>query len=152
MIAVVGVGRGRGRICRAAERVLMSMVDDILVRDTAIRHGIRNVDPLKRLAVYLLTNVAKPFSGNRLTSIAGDISTPTVLDYVDYMQDAYLIDSTSQYATNIRATVRNPKKVYAIGTGIVSSVSLSQTDDKGPLLENYQFLQLRKWTKGHIYY
>ena len=133
-------------------RVPLAMVDDILVRDIAIRHGIRNVEPLKRLALYLLTNVAKPFSGNRLTSVVGDISASTVLDYVDYMRDSYLIDTASQYATNIRATVRNPKKVYAIDTGIVSSVSLSQTDDIGHLLENYQFIQLRKRAKGHVYY
>ena len=133
-------------------RVPLAMVDDILVRDIAIRHGIRNVEPLKRLALYLLTNVAKPFSGNRLTSVVGDISASTVLDYVDYMRDSYLIDTTSQYATNIRATVRNPKKVYAIDTGIVNSVSLSQTDDIGHLLENYQFIRLRKRAKGHVYY
>ena len=133
-------------------RVPVSMVDDILVRDIAIRHGIRNIEPMKRLAVYLLTNVAKPFSGNRLTSVIGDISTSTVLDYVDYMRDAYLIDTASQYTTNIRASIRNPKKVYAIDTGIVNCVSLSQTDDLGRLLENYQFLQLRKRAKGKVYY
>ena len=133
-------------------RVPVSMVDDILVRDIAIRHGIRNLEPMKRLAVYLLTNVAKPFSGNRLTSVIGDISTSTVLDYVDYMRDAYLIDTASQYTTNIRASIRNPKKVYAIDTGIVSCVRLSQTDDLGRLLENYQFLQLRKRAKGKVYY
>ena len=133
-------------------RVPLSMVDDILVRDIAIRHGVRNIEPMKRLAVYLLTNVAKPFSGNRLTSVIGDVSTSTVLDYVDYMRDAYLIDTASQYTTNIRATVRNPKKVYAIDTGIVCCVSLSQTGDLGRLLENYQFLQLRKRAKGKVYY
>ena len=133
-------------------RVPVSMVDDILVRDIAIRHGIRNLEPMKRLAVYLLTNVAKPFSGNRLTSVIGDISTSTVLDYVDYMRDAYLIDTASQYTTNIRASIRNPKKVYAIDTGIVNCVRLSQTDDLSRLLENYQFLQLRKRAKGKVYY
>ena len=133
-------------------RVPVSMVDDILVRDIAIRHGIRNIEPMKRLAVYLLTNVAKPFSGNRLTSVIGDISTSTVLDYVDYMRDAYLIDTASQYTTNIRASIRNPKKIFAIDTGIVNCVSLSQTDDLGRLLENYQFLQLRKRAKGKVYY
>ena len=134
------------------KRVLLTMLDDILIRDIAIRHGIRNVDPLRKLASYLLTNIAKPYTANRLTSVADDVATSSVLEYISYMRDAYLIDSIGQYATNVRATQRNPKKVYAIDTGISSAVSLSQTDDYGRLLENHVFLNLRKQHKGHIFY
>lgn len=134
------------------KRVLLSLLDDILIRDIAIRRNIRNVEPLKRLALYLLTNVANLFSGNRLTSVIGEISTSTVLDYVDYFRDAYLIDTIGQYSTNFRLTTRNPKKVYAIDTGLAHSLTLSQTDDLGRLLENYQYLQLRKRFPGHIFY
>ena len=135
------------------KRIPSTMIDDILVRDIAIRHNIRNIEPLKQLALYLLTNVANLYSGNRLASVVGNsISTSTVLDYIDYMRDAYLIDTIGQYATNFRATARNPKKAYAIDTGISNAVSLSASDDIGRLLENHQFLQLRKRAKGHIYY
>lgn len=134
------------------KRVLLTMLDDILIRDIAIRHGIRNVDPLRKLASYLLTNIAKPYTANRLTSVADDVATSSVLEYISYMRDAYLIDSIGQYATNVRATQRNPKKVYAIDTGISNAVSLSQTDDYGRLLENHVFLNLRKQHKGHIFY
>ena len=133
-------------------RVLLALLDDILIRDIAIRRNIRNVEPLKRLALYLLTNVANLFSGNRLTSVIGEISTSTVLDYVDYFRDAYLIDTIGQYSTNFRLTARNPKKVYAIDTGLAHSLTLSQTDDLGRLLENYQYLQLRKRAPGHVFY
>lgn len=133
-------------------RVLLSLLDDILIRDIAIRRNVRNVEPLKRLALYLLTNVAKPYSGNRLTSVVGNIATSTVLDYVDYFRDAYLIDTIGQYSTSIRTTIRNPKKVYAIDTGIAHSLTLSPTEEAGRLLENYQYLQLRRKAPGHIYY
>ena len=134
------------------KRVLLTMLDDILIRDVAIRHSIRNVDPLRKLASYLLTNIAKPYTANRLTSVADDVATSSVLEYISYMRDAYLIDSIGQYATNLRATQRNPKKVYAIDTGIARAVTLSQTDDYGRLLENHVFLNLRKQHKGHIFY
>lgn len=133
-------------------RVLLSLVEDILIRDIAIRRGIRNVDPLKRLAVYLLTNAAKPFTGNRLSSLVGDMATSTVLDYVDYLRDSYLVDTIGQYSLSMRTTIRNPKKVYALDTGIVSAVTLSQSEDLGRLLENYMFIVLRKQHKGHLYY
>ena len=134
------------------KRILLSLLDDILIRDIAIRHGIRNVDPLRKLTSYLLTNIAKPYTANRLTSVADDIAVSSVLEYIAYLRDAYLIDSVGQYATNVRTTQRNPKKVYAIDSGISNAVSLSQTDDFGRLLENHVFLNLRKNHKGHIFY
>ncbi len=134
------------------KRILLSLLDDILIRDIAIRHGIRNVDPLRKLTSYLLTNIAKPYTANRLTSVADDIAVSSVLEYIAYLRDAYLIDSVGQYATNVRTTQRNPKKVYAIDSGISNAVSLSQTDDFGRLLENHVFLNLRKKHKGHIFY
>ncbi|MCR5424446.1 MAG: ATP-binding protein [Bacteroidales bacterium] len=134
------------------KRVLHTMLDDILIRDIAIRHNIRNVDSLRKLAAYLLTNIAKPYTANRLTSVADDIATSSVLEYITYMRDAYLLDTIGQYATNIRTTQRNPKKVYAIDTGISNAVSISQSDDLGRLLENHVFLLLRKRHKDHIFY
>ncbi|MBQ8703546.1 MAG: ATP-binding protein [Bacteroidales bacterium] len=134
-------------------RIPATMLDDILVRDIAIRHSLRNMEPLKRLALYLLTNTANLFSGNRLVSIVDNgITTSTILEYIDYMRDAYIIDTIGQYSTNMRATTRNPKKAYAFDTGLSHAVNLSGSDDLGHLLENYQFLQLRKRAKDHIFY
>ena len=134
------------------KRVLRTILDDILIRDIVVRHNIRNVDSLRKLAVYLLTNNAKPYTANRLSSVADDIATSSVLEYITYMRDAYLLDTIGQYATNIRTTQRNPQKVYAIDTGISNAVSLSQSNDLGRLLENHVFLLLRKRHKGHIFY
>lgn len=132
--------------------ILLTALDDILVRDIAIRHGVRSIAPLKLLAMYLLSNAAKPFSANGLTSVVGDVATSTILEHIAHMRDAYLIDTVGQYSTNIRTTVRNPKKVYAIDTGLARAVSLSPTDDTGRLLENYVFLCLRKKHRNRIFY
>ena len=134
------------------KRVLLTMLDDILIRDVAIRHNIRNIEPLRKLASYMLTNIAKPYTASRLVSVADNIATSSALDYIAYMRDAYLIDSIGQYATSVRTTQRNPKKVYAIDIGISNAVSLSQTGDYGRMLENYVYLNLRKQNKDHIYY
>lgn len=133
-------------------RVMQSLFDDILIRDIAVRKGIRNVDGLRGLALYLLTNVAKPFTANRLSTMMENMVPSTLLEYVGFMRDAYLIDTIGLYSDSIRATARNPKKVYAMDNGLVSAVTLSRSQDWGRLLENYQFICLRKKHKGHVYY
>ena len=132
-------------------KILQSLLDDILIRDIAIRKGIKNVEQLKSLALYMLTNIARPFTANRLSSII-DSTTATIIDYIDYMRNAYLIDTIGIYSSSMRATMRNPKKVYAIDNGIVSATTFSQSKDWGRLLENYQFVCLRKKHKSHIFY
>ena len=133
-------------------RVIQSLFDDILIRDIAVRKGIRNVDGLRGLALYLLTNVAKPFTATRLSTMMEDMAPSTLLDYVDFMRDAYLIDTIGLYSDSMRVTIRNPKKVYAMDNGLVSAVTLSKSKDWGRLLENYLFICLRKKYKGHVFY
>jgi predicted AAA+ superfamily ATPase len=45
----------------------------------------------------------------------------------------------------------NPRKVYAVDTGLVIANSSSHTDDNGRMLENLVFLHLRRKNKD-IYY
>lgn len=132
--------------------ILRSLVDDILIRDIAVRHNIRNIEQLRQLALFLFTNNTKPYSANSLSKTINGIATSTILDYIDYMRNAYLIDTLGAYSTSIRATMRNPKKVYAIDMGIAAAITYSVSPDMGRFLENHVFLTLRKRHKGHLFY
>ncbi len=133
--------------------VLRTLLDDVLVRDISINKGVRNVAALRQLAVYLLSNVSRLFAANKLTSVCGITSPATVLEYISYMRDAYLLDTIGMYDTSVKVTARNPKKVYAYDLGLVNTLSLSKSPDKGHLLENLVFIQLRyQHDTDHIYY
>lgn len=132
--------------------ILRQLVDDILVRDLAVRFGVREVTALKELAVYLFFNVAKPVSANRLTGLFGIKSTTTILDFFDYYREAYLLEFLPQYSHSLRAIARNPKKVYAIDTGITGALSLSASPDFGRKLENLVYLHLRRQGGNLFFY
>lgn len=133
--------------------ILSSLLDDVLIRDIAVNKGVSNVQSLRQLAVYLLSNIGKPYSANRLKSICGVASSTTVSDYISYMIDAYLIGSIGLYSDSLQVTARNPKKVYCYDTGLIASLSLSKTPDKGRLLENMVFIWLRHhYALDHIFY
>ena len=78
-------------IKQGIEDILHYVLEDILLRDIAIRHNIRDVDKLQKLALYLISNVGKPVSANRLKSIVDIGSTSTVTEYLSYLEDSYLI-------------------------------------------------------------
>ena len=46
----------------------------------------------------------------------------------------------------------NPKKIYVVDTGLLTSVSFKMTEDRGALLENLIYMHLRRQGKAPEYY
>lgn len=132
-------------------RILARLLDDILIRDIAVRHKVRDIDTLKQLAVYLLTNVGKAVSANNLKKLFSVKSTTTILEYFGFYSDSYLIEFLPQFSHSPKAQIRNPKKVYAIDTGFIDVVSTSSSEDYGRKLENLVYIHLRR-KHNEIYY
>ncbi|RQP10135.1 MAG: ATP-binding protein [Parapedobacter sp.] len=132
--------------------ILNYVLEDILIRDIAVRHGIRDVDSLQRLALYLISNVGKLITANRLKSLIGVGSTNTITEYLSYLEDSYLLYFIPKFDYSQRKQLVNPKKVYAVDTGLVNVNSASFTDDNGRLLENMVYLHLRRHYKDIFYF
>ena len=124
--------------------ILNAMIDDILVRDIAVRQSVRDVQSLKQLALYLISNIGTPVSANKLTGLFGIKAVSTILEYFSYLSDAYLVEFVPQFSYSLKTQNRNPKKVYAIDTGIVTALSSSFTEDSGRRLENLVYIHLRR--------
>ncbi|MFA5575476.1 MAG: ATP-binding protein [Brumimicrobium sp.] len=125
-------------------QIITNLIDDIVVRDIAVRYATRNVDSLKQLLVYLISNVGSPVSANKLMGMFGIKSTTTILEYFAYFTDTYLLEFLPQFSYSLKAQARNPKKIYAMDTGFIDAVSLSFTEDMGRKLENLVFLHFRR--------
>ena len=134
------------------ELVISSLLDDILVKDIAVRHGIRDVLSLKQLALYLLNNLGVPTSANKLTGMFGIKSAATILDFFSYFQDAYLMDFVPQFSFSLKAQNRNPKKVFAMDLGLVTAISTSFSENLGRKLENLIYLHLRRKYRSIHYF
>lgn len=80
------------------------------------------------------------------------LSPDTVLQYFSYIQNAYLGFFVPQYAVSLRKQEYNPKKFYAIDTGLQSAISFHVLDDVGKLFENLVFLELRRKYKELFYW
>jgi predicted AAA+ superfamily ATPase len=134
-----------------APEVLMNVFNDILIRDIAVRHSIKNVMALQQLAVWLVSNTGKPVTGNSLKKIFGISSSSSIMDYLAFFADAYLFFFVPKFSYSQKVQLVNPKKVYCIDNGFIETNSVSFSEDHGRLLENMVFMQLRRKT-AEIYY
>lgn len=132
--------------------VLMQLFNDILMRDIAVRHHIKNTLILKQLAVWLVSNTGKPVSGNSLRKLFGIGSSASIMDYLSFFNDAYLFFYVPKFSFSQKVSLVNPRKVYAIDTGLVHVNSMSFSEDLGRNLENLVFLELRRKYRNIFYF
>jgi predicted AAA+ superfamily ATPase len=132
--------------------ILMQSFNDIIVRDIAVRYQIKNTPLLQQLAVWLASNTGKPFTGNSLRKLFQIASSSTIMEYLTYFTDAYLFFYIPRFSYSLKVQLVNPKKIYCIDNGFISINSASFNPDKGRLLENMVFLELRYITNEIYYY
>ena len=129
-----------------------TLYDDVLYRDIATRYRIDDVRALKELAFYLMSNPSAAISFNKLKEQLRLGSVNTVKNYVEYLEQSWLIFTTNVYDFSVKRQQIAAKKVYGIDTGLVSAVGFSFSPNTGRLLENLAFLALRRRTREIYYY
>lgn len=126
------------------EEILQTLLKDIVSRDIAVRYGIKNTRTLMDITLFLISNVGKEVTYNSLRKAFNVGSANTVSDYLSWLADTYLLFFLPRFSWSAKNQGVNPRKVYAIDTGMVNANTLSFTKDKGRLLENIVYLFLRK--------
>ena len=131
--------------------VLQNLFKDIVFRDIAIRYSIRNTKLLIDIALFLLSNIGKETTYNSLKKTFQVGSANTVMDYLSWFEDAYLLFFLQKFSWSAKSIAINPRKVYAIDNGLINANSLSFSSDKGRMLENAVYIFFR--SKGiKMYY
>ena len=123
---------------------LTSLYQKILMGDIVERNKIRNPRIFRLLARKLADSVMQPTTLKRLEHIiksTGDRISPTVLkDYLDYMEDAFLVFSIPNFVSPLTEQQTIVKRYFA-DNGILN---LFLTDGKTKLLENMVAIHLNK--------
>ena len=143
--------------CFAIETMISSapartLYDDVLYRDIATRYRIEEVRALKELAFTLMSNPTGLVSFNKLKEQLRLGSVNTVKNYIEYLENSWLVFTTNVYAFSVKRQQVAPKKVYAIDTGLANAVGFAFSPNTGKLLENLVFLALRRRTSEVYYY
>jgi len=128
------------------------LLSDVVMKDVAIRFGIKNTDMLNKIAIYLISNVGKEFSYNSIKKMFKIKSVQSVIDYIFYFENSYLVFTIPKFSYSYKQQQISPKKVYSIDNGFSYANSASFSKDKGKMLENAVFLGLRRRFKDIFYF
>lgn len=133
---------------------LTSLYQKIFLGDIAARNKIENLFALRVLFRKMAESVKQPISFTRAANIVAStgakIGKATVINYLGYASDAYLLLTVPNIADTLSDRVTNPK-YYFIDNGIISLLAM---DIRTSLLENLVALTLfRKYgVKEAVYH
>ena len=132
---------------------LSSIYQTIYLGDIITRNKISNDFAIKLILKKIAESVTKPLSFSRLTNILKStgmaIGKQTVINYVGYMIDSYLLFTLQNYAAKLVDKETSPK-YYFMDTGLLGLMLL---DSKSAQLENLVAIELiRRYGVENVFF
>ncbi|MCF6358991.1 MAG: ATP-binding protein, partial [Draconibacterium sp.] len=125
---------------------LKSIYNTIILRDVVARHNIRNIAFLENLVYFLADNVGSLLSAKRISdflkSQSINISTKLVLEYLQFLEDAFFIKKVKRFDIKGRKIFEINDKFYFTDLGLRNSLRNFTMKDINKVLENVVFNKL----------
>lgn len=135
----------------SAETYLRDLFEAVVLRDVLSRHKIRDTVSLQRILAFVLDNIGNPFSARKisgmLTSAGIKTTIPTVLNQLQWFQEAFIIEAAPRYDIIGKELLTSTEKYYAADLGLRNAIKSSEKLDVSKLYENLVYLEMR--TRGY---
>lgn len=131
--------------------LLSTYFNTIVYKDIAGRFGIRDTMLLKDVALYLLGQFSNPVNLKKLAE-QFSATRDTVRDFIKYLETSYFIFSLPKFSYSHKTQLLSQKKTFAVDNGFTSVLPLRFTPDKGRLLEQVVYLELKRRHSNVFYY
>lgn len=130
---------------------LSTLYENIIYKDVVTRNKLTGERELLEMVYYLASNASKRFSYNSLAKTIGIKHTDTVKNYLEYIENTYLLFQTTKFDWSVKKQMASPKKVYFVDNAIIKKVGFNATSNIGQLLENAVFVEFKRRHK-EVYY
>jgi uncharacterized protein len=136
------------------QSVLHEYANMVIYKDLIERHGLTQHTLIKHFIKFLAVNISNLISINKLfndfKSRGMSLSKNSLYDFFTYLEDSFIFFNAPVFTQNIREQQRNPRKIYAVDIGL--KLLMDYNADKGRLLENIIYLELRRKYPQIFYY
>ncbi len=142
-------------LTRSREKIV-SLVQTIFYRDIVERFRIEDYELFKTVFYHVLSNYSNMVTYRSLTRLLKglgiDINVKTLINYISYMRQAFLIFINELFTYSYRRRIVNPKKIYIIDQSITNL--FPEKLDIGRKIENIVYIELlrRKDESMDIWY
>ena len=147
-LTVGGFPEAQGLDPAERRQLLQGYVDVLLLRDVIERHEVANPTALRWMVRRLLGSPAGLFS---VTKFAADLKSQgvaagreTLYEFLDHMEDAFLLQAVPVATDSEKRRQVNPRKVFPADTGLIPVFDRSGKANSGHALETAVFIELQR--------
>ena len=130
------------------ELVLNGIYSSIILNDIVERYEIRNVGLFNRIVKYIIENTGNLISANAIFNYLKHeklrITKPTIYNYLEHLENAYLIAKASKEDLVGKKEIIGSEKYYLLDTGFYKSQLEEKQRNIGRILENIIFIELKR--------
>lgn len=127
-------------------RYLNDLDDTIIINDLVNRYKIRKLSLFKNLVNYVLRSNSRIFSAKSIHDYiqkehdSGSVNT--IMKYLDYLEEAYVIESVKQYSTKTKRELAFYSKIYIADVAFNSIRCMDNRFDLTHNMENIVYNEL----------
>ena len=129
-----------------SKQYLTDLFNSVQLKDIVKRNKVRDVDLLERIIAYVMANVGTTFSATSLVKFLKNehrtVATETVLNYIKYCCDAYLLYQVKREDLQGKQILASNEKYYIADHGIREAVFGGNMRDINLILENIIHMEL----------
>lgn len=134
---------------REKREYLQRLFTQTFLRDIKERYNIKNDDDLKELVNIVASSIGGLTNATKIrntfkTVKQSNISHETISNYLEYLEDAFLIDKAVRYDIKGRRYIDTPVKYYFSDTGLRNARLNFRQLEQTHLLENVVYNELKR--------
>ena len=129
-------------------RILDNLFEETYITDIKRRHKIRNVGEMKAVLDVLSSAIGSLTNANKLQKTfksvnQSKITATTITKYIEYLEDAFLIEGASRYDIKGKSYIGTPLKYYFMDMGLRNSRIKYRQMEVTHSMENVIYNELR---------
>ena len=127
---------------------LQDLYNSVVLKDIVQRNKIRSIDLFGRVIKYIISNVGKTFSARSISNYFKneklDIAVETILNYLQYCENAHLLNCVRRKDMIGKKTLSVNEKYYIADHGLKEALVGKNQADISIVLENIVFMELKR--------
>ena len=125
---------------------LINLFGEVYLKDIKERYNIQNDSGMDELIEVLASSVGSLTNPKRISdtfnSKGSKISEPTIADYLQYLQDSFLVQKVKRYDIKGRKYIGTPSKYYFTDIGLRNAKLNFRQQEKNHIMENIIYNEL----------
>lgn len=130
------------------EDYLKRLFERTYIKDIVERYNIQEKQPMEQLVNIIASSVGAPTNPLKLENSflsmgKAKLSHVTISQYLDYLQDAFLIEKSVRYDIKGKKYISTPSKYYFVDMGLRNAMLNFRQTEENHIMENVIYNELR---------